>query len=192
MCPVCGALERHRLLWHFLHNHLNIADTTPRTLLQFAPVPVMRVKFQQMPHLRYITTDLIDPDVDFHVDITQLSLASEAVDVILCSHVLEHIPDDNKAMGEMFRVLKPGGQLIVMVPFYRTHTLEALDADDAERQRLFDNPYHVRDYGWDIVTRLADCGYDVRAYHPYEIFSPLQVALSHPVKTDFIFLAQKL
>lgn len=37
-------------------------------------------------------------------------------DKIICAEVLEHIPDDRRAVGELFRVLRPGGEMAVTVP----------------------------------------------------------------------------
>src|SRR5208337_2514632 len=51
--------------------------------------------------------------------ITDMSFDTASFDCILCSEVLEHIPDDSKAVAELRRVLRPGGVLVVTVPFQK-------------------------------------------------------------------------
>ena len=90
---------------------------------------------------------------------------SEPVDVVLCSHVLEHIPDDRQAMRELRRVLKPDGWALLQVPIDRKRAVTFEDpsvTDPAERARLFGQHDHVRWYGQDYPARLRECGFDVR------------------------------
>ena len=49
-------------------------------------------------------------------DALKLPFADETFDRIICSEVLEHIPDDQTAIGELARVLRPGGSIAVTVP----------------------------------------------------------------------------
>jgi len=49
-------------------------------------------------------------------DITRLPFADASFDLVICSEVLEHIPDHHRAMTEIVRVLKPGSPLVVSVP----------------------------------------------------------------------------
>lgn len=58
------------------------------------------------------------PDVDVIADVRDMRpVGSETCDVVLCSQVLEHIPDPASALTEMMRVLRPGGSLVLTVPF---------------------------------------------------------------------------
>jgi SAM-dependent methyltransferase len=190
-CKICGALERHRMLWHYLRRVAGLKQGGQKRLLHFAPVPVLRDKFEALPTVTYLTADRYDPHVNARLDITRLPIADNSVDIVICSHVLEHIPDDRCAMSEIGRILTADGQALFMVPFTRSLTLEALDADPQERERLFNNPYHVRDYGWDLLLRLAESGFEVAVVHPYDVLTPLQVALFAPLKTDYIFVGRK-
>jgi ubiquinone/menaquinone biosynthesis C-methylase UbiE len=45
-----------------------------------------------------------------------LPFASESFDKAVCSEVLEHLPDDRAALHELYRVLKPGGAIVLTVP----------------------------------------------------------------------------
>jgi ubiquinone/menaquinone biosynthesis C-methylase UbiE len=98
------------------------------------------------------------------VDITDIPFAENTFDVILCSHVLEHIPDDRKAMSELYRILKSGGWTLILVPFdaERAETFEDSEiVDPKERTRLFGQFDHVRVYGHDFKDRLESVGFTV-------------------------------
>jgi SAM-dependent methyltransferase len=131
--------------------------TRPASLLHIAPEPCLARHLGSAPGIRYVTADLEPAHANVSVDITQLGFATDSFDVILCSHVLEHIPDDAAAMAEFFRVLKPGGWAMLQVPLDETreHTFEdPAVIDPAERERLFDQTDHVRVYGRDYGARL--------------------------------------
>lgn len=51
-------------------------------------------------------------------DLTRLPFKDEVFDVVICSEVLEHIPDSRAAVSELVRVLKRGKCLVVSVPRY--------------------------------------------------------------------------
>jgi SAM-dependent methyltransferase len=99
------------------------------------------------------------------LDITDIPYAENTFDVVLCSHVLEFIPDDHKAMSELYRILKPGGWALLLVPFDAegSETFEDLKVfDPKERERLFGKFDHVRVYGRDFKDRLEHAGFMVR------------------------------
>lgn len=155
-CPGCGSVERHRLLWLYL---LRSGLLSRRLrVLHTAPEPWLEARLRALPNLRYRSVDRFDPGADLQADLTALPLAGGSVDLILTSHVLEHIPDDRAAMAELGRVLAPGGRMIVMVPFDPRIGPTVEDptlADPAERMRRFGHPYHYRAYGEDFPARLA-------------------------------------
>ena len=163
LCPWCWSLPRHRLLAFYLQNCTNVFQDT-LTLLHFAPDALER-RFRANPNLTYISADLEDPRAMKRIDITSIPLADQSMDAILCSHVLEHVPDDRKAMRELYRILKPGGWAILLVPIdlERETTFEDPSVvDPKERLRLFGQSDHVRIYGRDYVTRLEQAGFVVR------------------------------
>ena len=109
----------------------------------------------------YITADLLDPRVRVRMDITDIPYPNNFFDVIFCSHVLEHVPNDRRAMQEFSRVLKHEGWAVIMVPCFpeRGKTFEDPSVTDpAERLRLFWQEDHVRLYGNDFVERLEASG----------------------------------
>lgn len=73
-----------------------------------------------MPNLDYVSADIESPLAMVKMDIMEIPCKDDLFDVILCYHVLEHVADDRRAMGELLRVLKPGGWAILQVPIDRT------------------------------------------------------------------------
>jgi SAM-dependent methyltransferase len=98
------------------------------------------------------------------MDIMAIPCEENSFDVILCSHVLEEVRDDHKAMSELFRVLKPGGWAIIqsLVDLGRSETLEDPNiTSPEERERVFGHPGVVRIYGRDYKDRLERAGFTV-------------------------------
>ena len=125
------------------------------------------------PDISYLSGDLESPDAMVRLDLTQIELPDRRFDLVLCSHVLEHIPDDEKAMREMYRVTKPGGPAIIQVPLYGPTTYEDSSILTEEgRQKAFGQRDHVRKYGEDIVARLERAGFAVVAQRPVELVPP--------------------
>jgi SAM-dependent methyltransferase len=163
VCPVCFSHTRHRQAWLFLKQKTNLFDASPKRLLHFAPETMLVEKFRALPGLDYLSTDLDSPHAMAHMDITALDCEAESFDAVYCSHVLEHVPDDRKAMAEIHRVLRPGGWALVQVPLSTDATQEDPSiTDPRERQRLYGQRDHVRFYGLDIVERLEAAGFAVQ------------------------------
>ena len=165
LCPGTLSLERHRLLWLYLERETNFIDNAIK-VLHVAPEQVFYQKFRTFSHWEYTTTDLHSPLAEIKADLFELPFQDNYYDLILCNHVLEHIPEDQKAMQEMYRVLKPGGTLIAQVPLEenRTQTFEDNSiTDKATRTEIFGQYDHVRIYGTDYYTRLESVGFDSHA-----------------------------
>ena len=165
LCPGTLSLERHRLLWLYLERETNFINNTIK-VLHVAPEQVFYQKFRTFSHWEYTTTDLHSPLAEIKADLCELPFQDNYYDLILCNHVLEHIPEDQKAMQEMYRVLKPGGTLIAQVPLEenRTQTFEDNSiTDKATRTEIFGQYDHVRIYGTDYYTRLESVGFDSHA-----------------------------
>jgi predicted SAM-dependent methyltransferase len=170
-CPVCKALERHRFVWLFFQQHTDLFVSTPKRMLHFAPEKSLMPQLKKLTHLDYITADLYKKAM-VKVDITDIQYPEESFDIVYCSHVLEHIDRDRKAIQELYRVLKFQGWAILMVPISGEKTFEDLSiTDPAERKRLFGQHNHVRQYGKDFKERLEEAGFDVKAIYSREILS---------------------
>jgi SAM-dependent methyltransferase len=163
-CPDCGSLERHRLVWLYLKDEMSFLDGSPRVMLHLAPEPALERRLRAVRGLTRITGDLSRGKVMVRLDVTRLPFDSESFDAICCSHVLEHVVDDAAAMGELRRVLRPGGWAILQVPVLREVTDEdPTVVEPEERLKRFGQEDHVRIYGRDYADRLARSGFEVRA-----------------------------
>ncbi len=163
LSPSTLSLERHRLLWLYLKNETNFFDA-PLNVLHFAPEQAFHKRFKQLKNINYTTTDLNSPIADVKADICNLPFENEAYDVILCNHVLEHIPNDTKAMEELYRVLKPEGFGVFQIPqdLNREKTFEDNSiTDKKERAKIFGQYDHVRIYGRDYFDKLRSIGFKV-------------------------------
>jgi SAM-dependent methyltransferase len=140
-------------------------------LLHFAPERSLYGVFSKMADLEYVPCDLFPGDFCFardreviKIDIQDIKIEDESFDVILCSHVLEHVDNDIQAMKELYRVLKSDGMGIFQVPIdmKRTRTYEDFNISSAkERRQAFGQFDHVRLYGRDYVSRLQNVGFEV-------------------------------
>jgi predicted SAM-dependent methyltransferase len=185
LSPSTLSLERHRLLWLYLnaetdffqselisdsssHNQKiklrNTEKSSALKVLHFAPEQAFYKQFRNQKNLDYTTTDLFSPLADVKADICNLPFEDNTYDVILCNHVLEHIPDDKKAMQELYRVLKPGGMGIFQIPQDLSRAITFSDdsiTDEKERARIFGQYDHVRIYGRDYFDKLRSIGFVV-------------------------------
>jgi SAM-dependent methyltransferase len=161
-CPHCSALERHRLTWLYISKQTNLYDGKPKKMLHVAPESFFIPKLKQLLGDNYLTADLFDPKAMVKMDITNIEYPPDSFDVIYCSHVLEHVQDDRKAMREFHRTLKSNGWAILNVPINAEQTFEdpAIVNPD-ERLKAFGQEDHVRRYGPDYADRLRDVGFIV-------------------------------
>lgn len=164
-CPNCGSSDRDRL--YALYIGRNTSPEKKYKLLDIAPAKALRNFLKKKENVLYRSADLYNKDVDdTGVDITNMTnYPSETFDIFICSHVLEHVVDDRKAMRELYRVLKGGGFGIAMVPIVMG--LKEIDEDPglndiAERWRRFGQDDHLRLYSKSAFTdRLRECGFTV-------------------------------
>ncbi len=165
LSPSTLSLERHRLLWLYLQRETDFFSK-PHRLLHFAPEQAFYKRFKKMKHIEYITTDIESPLAMVKADICELPFEDDGFNTILCNHVLEHIPNDRKAMKELYRVLRPGGMAILQIPqdLKRETTFEDNNiTDPKERTKIFGQYDHVRVYGKDYFDILRSIGFKVEA-----------------------------
>jgi len=176
LCPVCGALERHRVIWLLLKRKTNLLDAKSKILLHIAPEKCLSKLFERIENLEHITADLNDPNVKLKMDITDISFPDNSFDIILCSHVLEHVEDDRKALSEFHRTLKPGGWALIVVPITSEKTFEDKSVTDPEkRTELFGQHDHLRRYGKDFIDRLSEAGFIVKTYCARDILDENEI-----------------
>jgi predicted SAM-dependent methyltransferase len=186
LSPSTLSLERHRLLWLYLKNETDFFQSEPVSdsqvsnsnrvklrdaeinsalkVLHFAPEQAFYKLFRNQKNIDYTTTDLFSPLADVKADICDLPFEDNSYDIIFCNHVLEHIPDDTKAMQELFRVLKKGGMAILQIPQDLKREVTFADdsiTDQKERAEIFGQYDHVRIYGRDYFDKLRSIGFTV-------------------------------
>jgi SAM-dependent methyltransferase len=164
MCPHCLALQRHRSLALYLIQETDIASGT-FDVLHVAPEEGLREKLVRTAKANYVTVDAEpSPIVSVVGDVTALPFPDESFDLVICSHVLEHVQDDASALRELFRVLRPGGVALLPHPVHEDipTTIEdpAITAP-SDRLRMFGATDHVRVYGADFSDRVRAAGFDV-------------------------------
>jgi predicted RNA-binding Zn-ribbon protein involved in translation (DUF1610 family) len=175
-CPKCGSLERHRFLQligpmirSFWIPETRSHQTT--SMIEIAPSHATR-PFREL--FGVATTFDADPAADGRVvdvvaSLTHLPMAADAVDVALVLHVLEHVPDDRRAMAEIVRALRPTGVAVLQVPLSgRPATDEEILPSAEERSARYGQSDHVRLYGDDFIARLESAGLTSIAVSPLE------------------------
>ncbi len=163
-CPSCHSVERHRHLWLFLTKYFE--EENPQSILHFAPENCLQNELNKKAGINYYTSDYNPAGKsDFHFDIQNIDSKDNSYDLIICSHVLEHIPDDRKAIKELYRVLNPGSLVLLQVPIWPSEahpTYEnPLITDPRDRIIHFGQYDHLRIYGLDIIKRIEEAGFKV-------------------------------
>jgi SAM-dependent methyltransferase len=167
LCPHCLASDRNRLISLYLKNELAFG-TRPLRVLHFAPEHCFLRRFAKVPNVSYIAADIDPPKGAVKIDITDIPLDADSIDLVICSHVLEHIEDDGKAMRELRRVVRPGGTALIMCPVYKERATTYEDASvvsPQDRLVAFGQTDHVRLYGADFGARLERAGFQVDENH---------------------------
>ncbi len=169
LCPICQSIDRERLIIHRLDKMLLKGDWKNKRVLHIAPEMPVTLWMNKNKPLEYCKGDFFAPGYSYddtvHMDIQKLPFDDQVFDVIICSHVLEHVPDDKKAVKELKRVLRKDGKMIILVPFAMNlvSTIEGSPEDlPAHREEHFGQLDHLRLYGRDFanVLRQLDCKVD--------------------------------
>jgi hypothetical protein len=191
LCRHCLSLERHRGLWLYIHEKTSLLKDQLK-VLHFAPEHQFQELLKNAPNIDYISADLDMPTAMLKMDITNITFPDNTFDLIICNHVLEHVPDDAKAMSELYRVLKPGGWAIVQTPMSnKPNTEEDLTiTDPKKREELYGQNDHVRTYGMDKKNRLERAGFAVKL-DPYLIELPQNIIDKYALIREDIWLAIK-
>ena len=160
LCPFCGSLSRNRRLWSLL----NKDNTLKGNLLHFSPSRNLYRKLKKNRCVNYYSSDFENEFLaDYKFDITNINQKNDKFDTIICYHILEHIIDDQKAISELYRVLKPNGLVYIQTPFKEGDIYE----NDSiilpeERLKHFGQKDHVRIYSVEGLTkRLENIGFNV-------------------------------
>jgi SAM-dependent methyltransferase len=172
-CYNCNSNQRDRFSWAFFKKRTDIFKGENKlNMLHVAPERQLIKRFKKALGDGYITADLINPAAMVKMDITNIQYPDEYFDIIFCSHVLEHVPDDLKAIQEFERVLTLGGFAVILVPITANKTFEDFSiTDPKERLRIFGQEDHVRVYGQDFLDRLTNSGFSVNVITANQILN---------------------
>ncbi len=169
VCPRCQSTDRDRLIYLYLKYESDFFKKK-QFLMHVAPEPSLYKVFRKAPTIDYYPATKYEEGLYYdknikREDLLDLQIDDNTFDWILCNHVLEHIPEDAKAIRELFRVLKPGGKALLQVPYslILDKTLEDNTiTKPAEREKAFGQFDHVRIYGKDYPERLRKAGFEVK------------------------------
>ena len=174
LCPRCFSNDRERLVYLYMNKYKESIFNETISILHIAAEKNLSKKLKSFSNINHLSADLYSPLADIKMDITDIKQDDNIYDVIICNHVLEHIPDDIKAMKELYRVLKKGGFAILQVPisYVIKETFEDFSVTTPqEREKIFGQIDHVRIYGSDYTTRLESSGFDVNAINSTDAFN---------------------
>jgi SAM-dependent methyltransferase len=180
ICPRCGAIGRDRWLFHCLVSRVQV---TPQTrLLETSPRLGDDYKAAMKRRLSYQCSDydLRAHKADIAIDLQAIALPDESLDVVLTSHVLEHVPDTDAALSELFRVLRPGGAVILLVP-----VPQGVTAPPTEPEFHGDMTPVFWRFGLDLTGRLRSHGFETELLCTEEF--KRHVEANDPVWPDGIF-----
>ncbi len=158
LCPSCGSLPRNRRLWD-----LTKSEFKDKVVLHFSPPKSLKQNIVNLNSAKeYITSDFANEfESDYQLDITDIDLPDKCIDMIICFHVLEHVPNDTQAMMELYRVLRSGGKCYIQTPF-KTGEIFEDESIESEEERLhhFGQKDHVRIYSISgLIERMENQGF---------------------------------
>ena len=191
-CMYCGSAERHRFTWWYLENKTDLFDGRAKRVLHVAPELHIGNHLKKRLGSGYLSADLMNPRAMVKMDITNIQYPDDSFDVIYCSHVLEHVIDDRRAMREFRRVMRPDGWALLLVPITVEKTFEDPSVTEpAERLRVFGQEDHVRCYGPDYFDRLEESGFRVQAIRAEDLLAKEELELMRIESGETIHLCRK-
>lgn len=155
-CPGCGSIARDRF---FLFCLLRSLPAQRYRLLETSPRLGETYRQAMARWFDYTASDYDQRAhrADVQLDLQALDLESASLDVVLTPHVLEHVPDTDRSIAEVFRVLAPGGRVYLQVPVQQGWTTPP-PRPEFHGDRT---PVCWR-FGLDLTERLREAGFRVR------------------------------
>jgi SAM-dependent methyltransferase len=177
-CPICHSTARERLIWFWLSQMgQGFRFGANCRTAHFAPEKGLTIRLREAAPANYVAYDF-EPSRYRHLsgvkqaDLGGLAIADSSVDLLVCNHVLEHVPDVARALSEILRVLAPGGTAILQVPIALKleQSIElGLDSKPEDRIALLGQDDHLRLFTHDdYVAALSCAGF---AVEPFDAFA---------------------
>jgi ubiquinone/menaquinone biosynthesis C-methylase UbiE len=161
-------------------------------MLHVAPEAFLETRFRRIRNLDYLSADLKSPRAMVKMDITSINYRDNTFSVIYCSHVLEHVPDDHKAIAEFYRILKPDGWAVLQVPITSETTYEDPEITDPyERKKYFGQWDHVRRCGPDYIEHMRSAGFFAECLHSTDVLEVAGCKKMRIQEEQLIFLCRK-
>lgn len=191
-CPYCGSMDRNRWVYWVLREKTDIFKGG--TVLHFAPEKMIRKKLESNNKCDYYAGDIVLGSGNHRIDVTDIQFRDEFFDYILINHVLEHVKDEARAFGELRRVIKPKGKMILSFPV--TMEVETVEREgvysEEDRLKYYGQKDHVRLYGKDYIKRIEAYGWEVRQYIPRCMLDAKQIEKYGFIKNDILLVCDKI
>lgn len=192
-CPVCNAKDRIRMVYYYIENYTDIF-TSKNCILHFAPEYLLKQKIKKNNQAEYYDGDIKKGRASYIIDMTDIKFPENMFDYIICNQVLEHIPDEKKAINELKRVIKTDGKIIITVPICISNEETFEDSNitsPEERLANFCQDDHVRLYGRDFKRRLEKYGLEVEEWCVDSHVSKEIIEKNAFTKGGLIYIAKK-
>lgn len=195
-CPNCYSIKRTRYLWYYIENYTDILEREDVHILHTAPETSIYKKLKKRYGDNYISSDIVDTAyVDEIIDIQDIPYPDNTFDLIITSHVLEHVPDYKKALREFHRVLKEKGYLIMLVPslYELDETFEEPQVNTPELKRRYNKQFdHYRYFSpRELYDDLEDAGLTTIREHERIYEDNPEQAARYAIAHDPLFVAIK-
>ncbi|MEE9430938.1 MAG: class I SAM-dependent methyltransferase [Melioribacteraceae bacterium] len=184
-CPICHSIPRYRTLMKFLIDDINLFSKKLK-ILEVGPNRSLQNILLDNSNFDYLSVDLKSPHAMLHMDVTDLKLDDEDYDFLLCIGVMHYVDDDLKGFREMYRVLKPNGQLI-----FASGIDEKSQTTVEYKKRIAANNFTIRTYGWDVKEKIETSGFKIKLFNPYEDATKKE-RTKYGLGAHSIFLLEKL
>lgn len=190
--PHCGSIDRYRWCYYVLAKYTNIFNLKCK-VLHFAPEKVIKEYIQANIQCDYYPADIDNCQLNHIIDVTDIQFKDNTFDYIIINHVMEHVPDEEIAIKELKRVLKPSGKMIMSFPIcLDMPTIEETESlSKNERLRLFGQEDHVRLYGYDYKERIEKYGFRVTVYRPKDELDKFHIEKYGLIEDDVIMICSK-
>jgi hypothetical protein len=182
ICPRCKSLDRHRVIYMFLLKKTDLFDDCHKKLLHISPCLTLCELFKMLYNVNYFPIGL-NKQCTQVMDITNILYEDNVFDKFICSHVLEHVLDDDLAIQELYRVLSVGGWGLINVPIKKDKTFEDNSiVTPKDRKKHFGQYDHVRVYGKDFYKKLERHGFKVEIFESKDFLTEDEMLLFNVIR----------